>query len=96
MSEKDFESRGCRCADAETQTRNIHTKEEVTAINAQTGNTDTKKDVTTSAQTYNTRGKDATTHSKDSDVQSRFSDSNDLADFDGEEIPAEVTDAISG
>ena len=96
MSEKDFESRGCRCADAETQTRNIHTKEEVTAINAQTGNTDTKKDVTTSGQTYNTRGKDATTHSKDSDVQSRFSDSNDLADFDGEEIPAEVTDAISG
>ena len=51
---------------------------------------------TTSAQTYNTREKDATTHSKDSDVQSRFSDSNDLADFDGEEIPAEVTDAISG
>ena len=96
MSEKDFESRGCRCADAETQTRNIRTKEEVTAINAQTGNTDTKKDVATSAQTYNTRGKDATTQSKDSDVQSRLSDSNDLADFDREEIPAEVTDAISG
>ena len=96
MSEKDFESRGCRRADAETQMRNTRTKEEVTAISAQTGNTDTKKDVTTSGQTYNTRGKDATTHSKDSDVQSRFSDSNDLADFDGEEIPAEVTDAISG
>ena len=94
MSEKDFESRGCRCADAKTQTCNIHT-EEVTAINAQTGDTDTKKDVATSARTYNTRGKDATTHSEDSDVQSRFSDSNDLADFDGEEIPAEVTDAIS-
>ena len=96
MSEKDFESRGCRRANAETQTRNTRTKEEVTAINAQTGNTDTKKDTTTSAQTYNTREKDATTHSKDSDVQSRFSDSNHLADFDGEEVPAEVTDAISG
>ena len=89
MSEKDFESRGCRRADAETQMRNTRTKEEVTAISAQTGNTDTKKDVTTSGQTYNTREKDVTTHSKDSD-------SNNLADFDGEEIPAEVTDTIFG
>ena len=77
-----------------TQTDDTDT-EDVVAVYTQTYGTDTEEVIAINTQTYDSRKKDDLAHSKDLDVHSCSSDSSSLADFDDEEIPTEISDAIS-
>ena len=94
MSEKGFEPQGYKRADMKMQTHNTDT-EEVFAIYTETDDTDTEEIIAINTQTDDSRKKDVLVHSKDLDVHSCSSDSSSLADFDDEEIPTEISDAIS-